>query len=103
MKRAVGATFLLFYTAFTVVAISEHTAAYASNVARHSPANSTSMRATSPHASQVRILQEPFAGLQSKTSIALRDNGATFVRAATPRFELESSRFTPTRAPPASL
>jgi len=103
MKRAVGATFLVFYAAFTVVAISEHTAAFASTIARHSPAQTKTIRGTSPHSSQVRILPDSFVGIQIKTSVALRDNGRTPVRPASPRFEVDSSRFTPTRAPPASL
>jgi len=103
MKRAVGATFLLFYAAFTVVAISQHTATYASAIARHSPANSKSIRATSPHTPQVRILQDPVVGFPIKTSVVLRDIGATFICPQTPAFEVDSRRFTPSRAPPASL
>lgn len=103
MKRAVGATFLLFYAAFTVVAISEHTASYAATVARHSPAQSKTIRAASPHSSQVRILQEPFVGFLIKTAFALGENGPASVRPSSPRFEVDSRRFTPSRAPPAVL
>jgi hypothetical protein len=103
MKRAVSATFLLFYAAFTVVAISEHTAAYASTVARHSPLQTQSVRSASPHSSQVRILQEPFVGLQIKSEFALGESGPASVRPASIRFEVDSSRFTPSRAPPAIL
>jgi hypothetical protein len=103
MKRSVSATFLLFYAAFTVVAISEHTAAYASTIARHSPLQTQTVRAASPHSSQVRIPQEPFAGLQIKSAFTLGEYGATSVRPASIRFEVDSRRFTPSRAPPAIL
>jgi hypothetical protein len=103
MKRAASATFLLFYAAITVVAISEHTAAYASTIARHSPLQTQSVRASSPHSSQVRIPQEPFAGLQIKSSFMLGEYGATSVRPVSIRFEVDSRRFTPSRAPPAVL
>src|SRR3954469_14274590 len=78
MKRAASATFLLFYTALTVVAISEHTAAYASTIA-HSPLRAQTVRASSPHSSQARILQEPFAGFQVTSGFALGEYGATSV------------------------
>jgi hypothetical protein len=103
MKRAVSSTFLLFYAAFTVVAISEHTAAFASSVSRHSPLQTQSVRSASPLSSQVRILQEPFVGFHIKTAFALGENGPTSVRPASIRFEVDSRRFTPSRAPPAIL
>jgi hypothetical protein len=103
MKKAVSATFLLFYAAFTVVAISEHTASYVSTIARHSPPQTRVARVAPPHSSQVRILQEPFAGLQIKTAFALGDNGPTSVRPSSIRFEVDSRKFTPSRAPPAVL
>jgi hypothetical protein len=103
MKRVVGATFLVFYAAFTVVAISQHTASYASTINRHSPVQSKSIRAASPHTPQVRILQEPFVGMQIRTTVALPDSGRTLVPPPSPRFEFDFKRFTPTRAPPASL
>jgi hypothetical protein len=103
MKRAASATFLLFYAALTVVAISEHTAAYASTIARHSPLQTQTIRASSPHSSQVRIPQEPFAGLQIKAAFTLGEYGPTSVRPASVRFEVDSRRFTPSRAPPTIL
>jgi hypothetical protein len=103
MKRAASATFLLFYTALTVVAISQHTAAYASTITRHSPLQAQTVRASSPHSSQVRIPQEPFAGLQITTAITLGEYGPTSVRPAGIWFEVDSRRFTPSRAPPAIL
>jgi hypothetical protein len=103
MKRAVSSTFLLFYAAFTVVAISEHTAEFASTFSHHSPLQTQFVRASSPHSSQVRILQEPFAGFQIKTAFALGENGPASVRPASIRFEVDSRRFTPSRAPPAIL
>jgi len=103
MKRAVSATFLVFYAAFTVVAISEHTASYASTIARHSPLQTKTIRAASPHSSQVRILQEPFIGFQIKTAFVPGDNGTTSVRPLSLQFEVDSRRFTPSRAPPAIL
>jgi hypothetical protein len=102
MKRAASATFLLFYTALTVVAISEHTAAYASTIA-HSPLRAQTVRASSPHSSQARILQEPFAGFQVMSGFALGEYGPTSVRPASLRFEVDTRRFTPSRAPPAFL
>jgi len=103
MKRVVSATFLVFYATFTVVALSQHTASYASTVVRHSPGQSKSIRAASPHAPQVRILEEPFVGMQVRATVALPDSGPTSVRPLSPRFEFDFRRFTPTRAPPASL
>jgi hypothetical protein len=103
MKRLVGTTFLVFYAAFTVVAISQHTAAYASTIARHSPTQSKSIRAASPYSPQVRILQEPYVGIQVRTTVALPDSGPTAVPPPSPRFEFDYKRFTPTRAPPTIL
>ena len=103
MKRTVNATFLLFYAAFTVVAISEHTAAFAATFASHPPLQTQSVRAASPHSPQVRIAQEPFAGLQIKSAFALSEYGPTSVRPVSIRFEVDSRRFTPSRAPPAVL
>jgi len=103
MKRATSATFLLFYTALTVVAISQHTAAYAATIARHSPLQAQTVRASSHQSYQVRIPQEPFAGLQITTAFALGEYGPTSVRPAWIRFEVDSRRFTPSRAPPAIL
>jgi len=103
MKRVVGATFLVFYATFTVVALSQHTASYASTLVRHSSGQSKSIRAVSPHTPQVRILQEPFVGMQVRTTVALPDSGPTLVLPSAPRFEFDFKRFTPTRAPPASL
>jgi len=102
MKRAASATFLLFYTALTIVAISEHTAAYASTIARR-PLQAQTVRASSPHSSQVRIPQEPFAGIHITSGFALGEYGPTSVRPASLRFEIDSQRFTPSRAPPAVL
>ena len=103
MKRAASATFLLFYAAITVVAISEHTAAFASTIASNSPLKTQSVRAASPHSPQVRIPQEPFAGLQIKSAFTLSEYGLTSVRPVSIRFEVDSRRFTPSRAPPAVL
>jgi hypothetical protein len=103
MKRAASATFLLFYAAITVVAISEHTAAFASTIASHSPLQTQSARAASPRSPQVRIPQEPFAGLQIKSTFTLSEYGPSSVRPASIRFEIDSRRFTPSRAPPAVL
>jgi hypothetical protein len=103
MKRAASATFLLFYAAITVVAISEHTAAYASTLASNSPLQTRTFRAASPHSPQVRIPQEPFAGLQIKSAFTLSEYRTTSVRPASIRFEVDSKRFTPSRAPPAVL
>lgn len=103
MKKAISATFLLFYAAFTVVAITEHTASYVSTIARHSPPQTRIGRAASPYVSQVRILQEPFVGFEARTAFALGDNGPTSVRPSSIRFEVDSRKFTPSRAPPAVL
>ena len=103
MKRTVNATFLLFYAAFTVVTISEHTAAYASTITRHTPLQTQTFRSASPHSPQVRIPQEPFAGLQIKSAFTLSELGPTSVRPVSIRFEVDSRRFTPSRAPPAIL
>jgi hypothetical protein len=103
MKRAASATFLLFYAAITVVAISEHTAAFASTIARHSPLRTQTVRSASHHSPQVRIPQEPFAGLQIKSTFILSEYGPTSVRHVSIRFEVDSRRFTPSRAPPTIL
>jgi hypothetical protein len=103
MKRVVGATFLFFYTTFTVVAISEHTASWASTIALHSPSNTKTVRAASPHASQVRIQEDPFIGFLVKAGFAPGDTVSTSVHPSLLHFEGDSLRFTPSRAPPLFL
>ena len=103
MKRVVGATFLLFYATFSVVAISEHTASYASTVARHSPIQSKTFRAAAPHTSHVRILEDPYLGFQIKTSFVPGEAGVIAFHSSSNRFDRDPVRFTASRAPPAFL
>jgi hypothetical protein len=103
MKRVVGATFLFFYTTFTVVALSDHTASWASTIARHSPSNTKTIRAASPHASQARIQEDPFVGFLVNAGFALSNTVSTSVHFSPLHFEGDSFRFTPSRAPPLFL
>ena len=103
MKKAISATFLLFYATFTVVVVSEHTASFASAITRHSPSPTKTIRAASPHTYQVRILEDPYVGFQVKTTFALGVTGAVPFHSSSIEFEGDSSRFTPSRAPPALL
>jgi hypothetical protein len=103
MTRVLSATFLLFYTAFTVVAVSEHTASAASSYARNGSSQSQSIRAASPRSSQVRIQEESFAGFSITAAIALADTGLTASGPSSIGFIGDSRHFTFSRAPPALL
>jgi hypothetical protein len=103
MTRVFSATFLVLYTAFTVVVSVEYTAATAATYARDSASSPKSIRSVSPRGSFVRIQEEPFVGLRMVTAFALDDTGSTVRKAASPDRSGDCRQFTPCRAPPALL
>ena len=103
MKRAIGATFLLFFTASTIVATSQRTASWASTIVGHSGSQGSVTRAASPRLPQVRIHESPFLGLQEVTTFAL---AATCLSATCPlsvSLFSDPRRSTLSRAPPPLL
>ena len=60
MKRLLVATFLLLYTACTVVKVAENTSISASSFASGGKQQPSLKRAYPPHSSQTRFFEQPF-------------------------------------------
>ena len=103
MKRVLSAAFVLLYAAFTVLAIAEHTASWASTFTTDSKLQTTKLRANSPRSSQVRIEENPFAVFRTLTTFALADARMAGRRSTCWRFVCDSTRFVLSRAPPTLL
>jgi hypothetical protein len=103
MTRILSATFLMFYTAFTVVVVAEHTASAARTFSHDSTSQTKSIQVAAPHSYQARMQEDPFVGFRIATSIALADTGTAAPHLPPADFMADCHRYTPSRAPPAFL
>jgi len=103
MKRVLSAAFVLLYAAFTVLAIAEHTASWASTFSADSKSQTTQMRANSPRSSQVRIEEDPFVVFRTLAKFALADAGISGLQEVSGCLICDSIPSVPSRAPPTLL